>query len=318
MRKANVAALIIGGVSTCVFGGIFSIYTTAPVVKSVTPNNNVENIYEVENEELSNVAAVTSIKTTPQTTTTNTDIVTWTTTSVENMAQFTVRDVTTAVDVSFTANSVSPSYMSNYVEAPTEIPTESYTIPDTSEYIEELPAQSETVAWNEPETDEELTEASTSEVEVIDSWTNTEVTTENVTETPVEEPTEPEYFDISVSISPNENTNSLPISDEEYVILCNAVAHEAGSNWISTYDKALVAEVIMNRVYSPLFPNTIVDVLTQTYQFTGSESYVYLGDYASYVTQDVKDAVSLYFSDQASFSHGYYSFYGDGRRNYFY
>ena len=108
------------------------------------------------------------------------------------------------------------------------------------------------------------------------------------------------------------------ITDSEYVILCNAVAHEAGSNWISTYDKAKVVEVIMNRVYSPLYPNSILDVLVQHNQFTGSESYVYLGTYSSYVSDDVKAAVDLYFSDPSSFSHGYFGFYGDGVHNYFY
>ena len=73
----------------------------------------------------------------------------------------------------------------------------------------------------------------------------------------------------------------------------------------------------MNRVYSPLYPNTITEVLTQPYQFTGSSSYVYLGCYTSYVTEDVKAAVSDYFANPGNYSHGYTSFYGDGYRNYF-
>ena len=74
----------------------------------------------------------------------------------------------------------------------------------------------------------------------------------------------------------------------------------------------------MNRVESSMFPNSILGVLTQPYQFTGSSSYVYLGDYSRHVTQDVKDAVTLYFTEKESFGHGYFYFYGDGYNNYFY
>lgn len=320
MRKAKVAALIIGGVSTCIFGGIFGVYATAPVVRSVTPSNDVESIYEVENEELSNAAAVTSIRTTPQTTTSNTRIQIATTTSSENKAHFVKRDVTTtAVNASFAGSSVRPSYMSNYTEAPDEAPTSSYTdsyVPDNTDYVPDYSGSSDNSAWSEPVTDS-WTQPETSESDV---WTEPDVSTEFVPDAPAEEATEPEteYVEVAGPAQPSDNVNSLPITDEEFIILCNAVGHEAGCNWISTYDKALVVEVIMNRVYSPLYPNTILGVLTQPYQFSGSSSYVYLGSYASYVSQDVKDAVTLYFSDQGSFSHGYYSFYGDGRRNYFY
>lgn len=110
----------------------------------------------------------------------------------------------------------------------------------------------------------------------------------------------------------------LPITDEEFIILCNAVAHEAGCYWINEYDKAKVVEVIMNRVYSPLYPNTIYGVLTQPYQFSGSYAYVDLGTYSGSVTESVKEAVRLYFNEPESFTEGYYSFYGDGYRNYFY
>jgi hypothetical protein len=110
----------------------------------------------------------------------------------------------------------------------------------------------------------------------------------------------------------------LPITDEEYIILCNAVANEAGSDWISVYDKARVVEVIMNRVNSGLFPNTIYGVLAQPYQFEGSYNYVNLGTFSGYVNESVKEAVNLYFSSPESFSEGYLYFYGDGYQNYFY
>ncbi|MCR4637811.1 cell wall hydrolase [Ruminococcus sp.] len=132
------------------------------------------------------------------------------------------------------------------------------------------------------------------------------------TETYVEPETEPVVIDVETE------EDSLPITDEEYVLLCNAVAHEAGCNWISTEDKAKVVEVIMNRVSSPKFPNTIYGVITQPYQFSGSSTYANLNTYSSHVTQSVKDAVTLYFMENGSFTQGYIGFWGDGYSNHFY
>lgn len=122
-----------------------------------------------------------------------------------------------------------------------------------------------------------------------------------------EEPSEPETPSRAVSVT-----------DEEYIMLCNVVGHEYGANWISEYDKALVVEVIMNRVNSPKYPNSIYEVLTQPYQFSGMEGYISLGTYSYQVTDSVKAAVDLYLSDPSQFNHGYYSFWGDGSRNHFY
>ena len=132
------------------------------------------------------------------------------------------------------------------------------------------------------------------------------------TETYVEPETEPVVIDVETE------EDSLPITDEEYVLLCNAVAHEAGCNWISTEDKAKVVEVIMNRASSPKFPNTIYGVITQPYQFSGSSTYANLNTYSSHVTQSVKDAVTLYFMENGSFTQGYIGFWGDGYSNHFY
>lgn len=107
------------------------------------------------------------------------------------------------------------------------------------------------------------------------------------------------------------------ISESDYILLCNAVGHEYGSNWVSIQDKALVVEVIMNRVNSASFPSTIYGVLTQPYQFSGAWSYVNLGCFSYQVTQSVKDSVLYYFQHPDEFTHGYLSFNGDGYRNYF-
>ena len=135
---------------------------------------------------------------------------------------------------------------------------------------------------------------------------------QETTETYVEPVTEPVVIDVETE------EDSLPITDEEYILLCNAVAHEAGCNWICTEDKAKVVEVIMNRVSSPKFPNTIYGVITQPYQFSGSSTYANLNTYSSHVTQSVKDAVTLYFKENGSFTQGYIGFWGDGYSNHFY
>lgn len=117
--------------------------------------------------------------------------------------------------------------------------------------------------------------------------------------------------------SSSETEWDLPITKSEYIMLCNVVGHEYGANWISEYDKALVVEVVMNRVKSSKFPNTIYGVLTQKNQFSGLGKYINLGKFSHQVTESVKAAVNLYFADPSRFNHGYLYFTGDGRRNYF-
>ncbi|MBO7394628.1 MAG: cell wall hydrolase [Ruminococcus sp.] len=296
MRKAKVAAIIVGGVSTCIFGGLFGVYATAPIVSQVTPSHDVENIYEVQSEELANVAAVTSIRTTTATTSRK-----FNTTTKAKAAK---KNVNIGSATASVASIVTKKAVENETPAPAPAPAEVYTEPDTvatEPETETTEAPTTEVVYVEPET-EAITEAPTEE----------EVT-EPVTEAVTEAPTEAEVVvDVTVDETP-----SLPITDAEYIILCNAVAHEAGCSWIDEYDKAKVVEVIMNRVYSPRFPNTIEAVLTQPYQFSGSSSYVYLGTYSGYVTESVKNAVNLYFNEPESFTQGYLSFYGDGYRNYF-
>ena len=193
-------------------------------------------------------------------------------------------------------------------EEVTEPVTEEVTEPETEEVTEPV-----TEEVTEPET-EEVTEPETEYVAPVTTQYVVEITP-TVTTQYVAQPAEPE------TTQPQEtqtsSTPTIPLSDSEYIALCNAVAHEAGCNWISTRDKANVVEVIMNRVYSNLFPNSVIEVLTQQNQFTGAESYAYLGYFTSDVSQDVIDAVALYFSDQSSFNEGYLYFYGDGYQNHF-
>ena len=107
------------------------------------------------------------------------------------------------------------------------------------------------------------------------------------------------------------------LTEAEYIMICNCVAYEYGSNWVSEYEKSKVVEVIMNRVHSDRYPNTIYGVLTQPRQFSGVWNYINLGTYSKKVTQSVKDAVNLYFSNPSAYNHGYTRFEGDGTWNYF-
>ena len=125
-----------------------------------------------------------------------------------------------------------------------------------------------------------------------------------------------ENYDIEYSEYNGETTSDNYLTDYEYIMLCNAVAYEAGSDWIPTSEKAKVAEVIMNRVVSPDFPNTIYDVLTQEGQFVGVWNYVTLTDYSYKVTEDVKSAVNIAL-ESGYINHGYLFFEGDGTQNYF-
>lgn len=139
-------------------------------------------------------------------------------------------------------------------------------------------------------------------------------TEEIVEETIIEEDTYVEEY--SEPITEYEET-TLSISESEFIMLCNVVGHEYGSDWVPIYDKALVVEVVMNRVNSPSYPNTIYEVLTAPYQFSGAWGYVNLGTYSYQVTESVKEAVNYYFNNPDQFQHGYLTFSGDGYQNYF-
>lgn len=106
-------------------------------------------------------------------------------------------------------------------------------------------------------------------------------------------------------------TSSAAIDSYSRQLLAEIVWHEAGSNWISTYEKAHIAAAVMNRVYDSRFPSTVYGVLTAPGQFTG----YWPGSCSA--TQACYDAVDYYFAHTGEFDNSN-SWYGDGRRNYFY
>lgn len=339
MRKAKVVAIVCGMIASCLFGG-FAVVEAATITLDDSTADLVVYVQPTaddEPQETTVATTVTSIATTTtaesRITTVNyagaavrnvsartTDTTVKATESVEEVteektaettavttakiaknhaarvttsAQTTTTTVTTTTTTATTAatESTAPATETSVATAPAVIEIAS---PAPAETVPPMPAENDLV----------LTFMETTPFEIPEP-TMLETPTEMPTEAPVEaEPVRPD-------------SNAISVSETDYILLCNAVAHEAGSNSISAVDKAKVVEVIMNRVNSPKYPNSVYEVLTQKYQFTGSSSYVNLGSFSGKVTDLVREAVDMYLADPNQFADGYLSFHGDGVRNYF-
>ena len=306
MVNLKSAAIACGVVATCLGGGLGMSYVNSTLVDSAEIVEEVSYISETSENEVSETASDTVTAAASGNATSN-------------------EKVTTSNETSEMKSDESGNNESSTSEISTAVNTANATSAASAATV---PAPVHALATEEPEI-EPITEAQTEPVAFTTEATAESViapippSTEALTQAP-----DPTTTDLSADTA-SENTSGttvvtensygwLPITDEEYIILCNAVANEAGSDWISVYDKARVVEVIMNRVHSDQFPNTIYGVLAQPFQFEGSYSYVNLGTFSGIVTDAVKEAVDLYFSSPESFSEGYFYFYGDGYQNYFY
>lgn len=69
-----------------------------------------------------------------------------------------------------------------------------------------------------------------------------------------------------------EGLSYTKISFEDLYMLAKIMYAEAGSNWLSEEWKMSVGEVVLNRVASPEFPNTVTAVITQKGQYYGTSS----------------------------------------------
>lgn len=108
------------------------------------------------------------------------------------------------------------------------------------------------------------------------------------------------------------SSSEVQVIDEySYQLLAEIVYHEAGSSWITQYNKAKIAAGVMNRVKDSRFPNTVYDVLTQPGQFSG-----YYPNCCT-PTKECYDAVDYYFSHTDEFNEDN-SWWGDGTQNHFY
>ena len=62
------------------------------------------------------------------------------------------------------------------------------------------------------------------------------------------------------------------ISFDDFMLIAKIIWAEAGSEWLSDEWKMCVGEVVLNRVASPEFPNTVAEVLAQPGQYYGANS----------------------------------------------
>ena len=108
---------------------------------------------------------------------------------------------------------------------------------------------------------------------------------------------------------------SLPISEQDHVLIGNVISHEAGSAWISEYERVCIVAAIMNRVADSRFPNTVDGVLHQSGQFF--DVPYYRVDYSGIGFEPIGRAIDAYFNGEYSCGN-INSWSGDGSHNYFY
>lgn len=290
--------------------------TAFAVFSSAISNDFVGNVANTENE--SRVATDTT-NTTVASTETTTATTTSTTTVTTTKAHTVATSSTTTVANKTTANTKSTAETTARELVYDEVPVaKANEVAEPEVYISETTAKvvlaenkaSDKVAQEETveNQDKDTTDATTANTKVQTSTnattaqSSTDATTEPVTEPPV------------VETSPW--LNGIQEDDADFILICNCVAYEAGADIITTENKAKVCEVIMNRVASPDYPNTVYEVITQKYQFSGHTRYSGLTDYDPKVTASVKDAVRGYLSGEYA-NHGYTGFHGDGSQNHF-
>ena len=67
-------------------------------------------------------------------------------------------------------------------------------------------------------------------------------------------------------------SDSLRISFDELYLLSRLIYAEAGSDWLTDEFRMCIGEVVMNRVASPEFPDTLYDVIYQKGQYAAAAS----------------------------------------------
>lgn len=153
------------------------------------------------------------------------------------------------------------------------------------------------------------------ETEVAPTPTHTTTSTTTTTTTTKTTTTTAKAMSTTATTTATEkNSTDIGITQAEFYMLANLVAHEYGADWVATAEKAKVVMTVMNRVRSSRFPNTIREVILQRNQYCWvPDSY-----YWRRTTQGCKDAVTYYFAHQSEYSTNLYFFYGNGMENIFY
>ena len=295
MRKAKVVAIVCGILASCLIGG-FAVVDAATITLDDSSATESETCAAVTEEEPTEAATETSLETTAP-----------------------VRE---SIAVQTTVAVTEPTEPAAATEAAVE---------ETAAASEPASAK-ETAAEQSDETEpaaEAAEDETTEALDLSDVTASDEIYIQNgnvitnpvsldqpaVKESVVETTAAEDAEDGAVTA--NDNSWVYSVSERDYILLCNAVGHEAGSNEVPVVEKAKVVEVIMNRVYSDVYPDDIYSVLTQKNQFTGASTYVDLGTYSPKVSDMVREAVDLYFADPSQFDHGYIGFWGDGHQNHF-
>lgn len=68
------------------------------------------------------------------------------------------------------------------------------------------------------------------------------------------------------------NLDVVKVSFDELYELSKLITSEAGSSWLPVDWKMMIGEVVLNRVKSPEFPNTVTDVIHEKGQYYGANS----------------------------------------------
>lgn len=108
---------------------------------------------------------------------------------------------------------------------------------------------------------------------------------------------------------------TMPLSEQDYILIANVVSHEAGSSWISTYERTQIVAAIMNRVADTRFPSTVDEVVHQPGQMF--DVPYYRVDYSGIGYEPIDEAIALYFSSPSDYG-SINCWCGNGTNNYFY
>lgn len=112
-----------------------------------------------------------------------------------------------------------------------------------------------------------------------------------------------------------QSAGDLPISEQDYILIANVISHEAGSSWISTYNRSQIVAAIMNRVSDSRFPNTVDGVVHQQGQMF--DVPYYRVDYSGIGYEPIDEAIDMYFSGEYDYG-SITSWWGNGTENIFY
>ena len=142
--------------------------------------------------------------------------------------------------------------------------------------------------------------------------TSTSTTTQMMTVPQSTAPIEEEI--VTESICTESEFSELPITDQEFILIANVISHEAGSSWITEYERSCIVAAIMNRVTDSRFPNTIDAVVHQSGQMFDVPYYRI--DYSGIGYEPIDNAIYAYFNGK--YSYGLInSWSGNGQHNYF-